>query len=78
MTRILQQNRWNFLGKAKFTAVISVVLIAVGISGSQKTLMVGLQVCLDLGITILPMVAFHVAQLLVDTLIADRMRQAPK
>lgn len=54
--------------------------IAVGFGGSQKTLMVGL----DLGLTyygslsILPMVAFHVCQLLIDTVVADRLRnQAP-
>jgi len=47
--------------------------IAVGFSGSQKTLMIGLKVALDYQISILPMVTFHVAQLLIDTLIADRM-----
>lgn len=47
--------------------------IAVAFAGSQKTLMVGLKVSLDLQVSILPMVAFHVAQLLVDTLIAERM-----
>ncbi len=51
--------------------------IAVGFAGSQKTLMVGL----DLGLryfgslVILPMVAYHVSQLLVDTLVADRLRE---
>ncbi len=48
--------------------------IAVAFAGSQKTLMVGLQICLDLGFHVLPMVAFHIGQLLVDTLIADRLR----
>ncbi|MDP6444926.1 MAG: bile acid:sodium symporter [Pirellulaceae bacterium] len=50
--------------------------IAVGISGSQKTLMVGLQVCLDLNLSILPMVTYHVGQLIIDTLIADRLKRA--
>ncbi len=50
--------------------------IAVGIAGSQKTLMVGLQVALDCGLLILPMVAYHVGQLLADTVIADRWRSA--
>lgn len=50
--------------------------IAVAFSGSQKTLMIGLKVCLDLQVSILPMVAFHVSQLLVDTLIADRMAKS--
>ena len=49
--------------------------IAVGFSGSQKTCMVGLEVCAQLGITMLPMVAYHVGQLLVDTVIADRWRE---
>lgn len=50
--------------------------IAVALAGSQKTLMVGLQVSLELGVTILPMVAYHVGQLIVDTMIADRWRRA--
>ena len=45
--------------------------IAVGFAGSQKTLMVGLQICLDAGVLILPMVTYHVCQLFVDTLFAD-------
>jgi len=48
--------------------------IAVGFAGSQKTLMVGLQICMELGFNIVPMVAFHISQLLVDTVIADRLR----
>ena len=50
--------------------------IAVGFAGSQKTLMVGLHVSLTYfgGLTILPMVAYHVGQLLVDTVIADYLR----
>ncbi len=47
--------------------------IAVGFAGSQKTLMVGLQVSMELGVSVIPMVAYHVSQLLVDTLIADRL-----
>jgi len=46
--------------------------IAVGFSGSQKTLMIGLLVALQFsGLAMLPMVAYHVCQLLVDTVIAD-------
>jgi len=48
--------------------------VAVLFAGSQKTLMVGLSVCDDLGVIILPMVCYHVGQLLVDTIIADRLR----
>jgi solute carrier family 10 (sodium/bile acid cotransporter), member 7 len=50
--------------------------IGVAISGSQKTLMIGLKMALDCGVSIVPMVAFHVGQLLLDTLIADRWRNA--
>ncbi len=49
--------------------------IGVAISGSQKTLMIGLKIALDCGVSIVPMVAFHVGQLLIDTLIADRWRK---
>lgn len=47
--------------------------IAVAISGSQKTLMVGLFVAINYfgGLTLLPMVFYHVGQLVVDTIIAD-------
>ncbi len=49
--------------------------IAVGLAGSQKTQMVGLQICIELGFNIIPMVAYHVIQLLLDTVIVDRFRQ---
>jgi len=49
--------------------------VAVLFAGSQKTLMVGLSVCDDLGIIILPMVCYHVGQLIVDTIVADRLRR---
>jgi len=48
---------------------------AVAIAGSQKTLMVGIYVALEFGpLAILPMIAYHASQLLVDTLIADWLR----
>lgn len=46
--------------------------IAVGISGSQKTLMVGLQIALDCGVSVLPMIIYHVGQLMTDTVIVQR------
>ncbi len=48
--------------------------IGVAFSGSQKTLMVGLQVSMMLGggLVILPIVFYHILQLVADTLIADR------
>ncbi len=52
--------------------------IAVAFSGSQKTLMVGLLVCLLLNVTLFPMVIYHATQLITDTLIADQWaRQGP-
>ena len=52
--------------------------IAVGFSGSQKTLLVGLAVSVEdyanFPLACLPMVAYHVGQLLVDTVIADKLR----
>ena len=49
--------------------------LAVGFAGSQKTLMVGLVICVELGVLLIPMVLYHVAQLFVDTLFADYFRQ---
>jgi sodium/bile acid cotransporter 7 len=52
--------------------------IAVAFSGSQKTLMIGLHLALspafNNGLAMLPMVAYHVCQLLLDALIAERLR----
>lgn len=48
--------------------------IAVAFAGSQKTLTVGLLVAMALQVSILPMVWYHVSQLFIDTLIADRFR----
>jgi sodium/bile acid cotransporter 7 len=52
--------------------------IAVAFSGSQKTLMVGVYLSLAVGpLAIIPMVAYHASQLLIDTLVADWLRQNP-
>lgn len=49
--------------------------LAVAFAGSQKTLMVGLAIALSFGgLTVLPMLAFHIEQLLIDTLLADKYR----
>jgi sodium/bile acid cotransporter 7 len=52
--------------------------IGVGFSGSQKTLMVGLQVGLFVGggLVIVPMVMYHFLQLVIGTYFADRLREA--
>jgi sodium/bile acid cotransporter 7 len=48
---------------------------AVAFAGSQKTLMIGLAIAVEFGgLAVLPMMAYHVGQLLVDTLLADRLR----
>ncbi|SRR6056297_1692042 len=46
--------------------------VAVGIAGSQKTLMVGLQLAIDCGVSMLPMIVYHIGQLLIDTLVVQR------
>lgn len=49
--------------------------IAVGIAGSQKTLMVGLQIAIDCGVSMLPMIVYHVGQLVFDTLVVHWWRE---
>ena len=62
---------WLGIGTGNAIGLSRPDAIAVGFAGSQKTLMVGLQICMDLGVSILPMVAFHVSQLFADTIFAD-------
>ena len=50
--------------------------IAVGIAGSQKTLMVGLQIAIDCGVSVIPMIIYHLAQLIIDTVVADRWKSS--
>ena len=60
---------------ARITGIERPEAIAVAIAGSQKTIMVGLYVALAFGpLAILPMVAYHAAQLIVDTVLADWWR----
>lgn len=47
--------------------------IAVGFAGSQKTLMIGVTLATTLQVSIFPMVAYHILQLLADTSIAERL-----
>lgn len=49
--------------------------IAVAMAGSQKTLMVGAYLALSFPLAILPMVAYHASQLVIDTLVADWFRE---
>jgi sodium/bile acid cotransporter 7 len=69
---------WAGMRIARLLRLSSGDQISVGLAGSQKTQMVGLQICIDLGFNIIPMVAYHVSQLLIDTLIADRFRKRKK
>ena len=52
--------------------------IAVGIAGSQKTLMIGLLLCLQVGVTIVPLVVYHTMQLLIDAVFATIVREKQK
>lgn len=45
--------------------------VAVGFSGSQKTLMVGMNLSIAAGFSVIPMVAYHILQLFADTFLAD-------
>ncbi len=50
--------------------------VAVAFAGSQKTLMIGVFLTVAVGpLAILPMVTYHAAQLLIDTLVADWYRE---
>jgi sodium/bile acid cotransporter 7 len=49
--------------------------IAIGIAGSQKTLMVGLQIAIDCGDSVVPMLVYHISQLVIDTVVAERWKE---
>lgn len=52
--------------------------LAAAISGSQKTMMIGLDVAIGFGgLAVLPMVAYHLVQLVVDTLLVEKLRVTP-
>ncbi|MEM6331014.1 MAG: bile acid:sodium symporter [Planctomycetota bacterium] len=52
--------------------------VAVAIAGSQKTLTVGIGIALEFGgLAIFPMIAYHILQLVIDTVFVDRVRRAP-
>lgn len=59
---------------AKWFGLPKPAQIAVGFSGSQKTLMVGLSTAINMGVSIIPLVAYHALQLIADTVIADKIR----
>lgn len=65
---------WGGIGLARVIRLPADEQIAIGFSGSQKTLMIGLSVAINLGMNIIPIVAYHAIQLIVDTVFADRIR----
>jgi sodium/bile acid cotransporter 7 len=65
---------WLGLALGKMCRCTRADQIAIGFAGSQKTLTVGILMAITLQASILPMVAYHCLQLIVDTLIADAMR----
>jgi sodium/bile acid cotransporter 7 len=68
---------WLGYAAAGYFGMARAEQLAVAFSGSQKTLMVGLAVALEYGgLAVLPMLAYHVLQLIIDTLLADRCREA--
>lgn len=62
---------WFF---ARWTKVGVPQAIGVSFAGSQKTLMIGINLAIDYQVSILPMIAYHVSQLIVDAMIAQRWR----
>ena len=48
---------------------------AVAFSASQKTLMVGVVGAIKLDVNVLPRIVYHALQLLIDTVLADRLRR---
>ena len=66
---------WTGLYTGKAIGLTRKDYIAVGFAGSQKTLMVGLLLCIELEVLVIPMVFFHVCQLFVDTIFADRLAE---
>ena len=66
---------WAGLFLARLLGMNRADQIAVGFAGSQKTLMVGMNMSLTQGFSVLPMVTYHIGQLFIDTVLADRLKQ---
>ncbi len=62
-----------YLGK--WSGIPAASRIGVAFGGSQKTLMIGLKLAIDAQVSILPMVAYHVLQLLIDAVIASKLSE---
>ena len=65
---------WFGIFVAKIMGTTRDEQIAVGFSGSQKTLMIGLSTAVELGMNIIPIVMYHAFQLIADTIFAERIR----
>lgn len=65
---------WLGIGIAKQFGFAREDQIAVGFSGSQKTLMIGLSTAITLGFSMIPIVMYHTFQLLIDAAFAERIR----
>jgi len=57
---------------ARKTGVLRAQAVAVSFSSSQKTLMIGLNLAIQCGVNILPMVTYHIFQLIADAIIAEK------
>ncbi len=66
---------WIGILSAKQLGISRQEQIAVGFSGSQKTLMIGLSTAINLGMSIVPIVMYHSLQLIVDAYFAERIRE---
>lgn len=67
---------WFGIYLARYSRLPKEESIAVGFSGSQKTLMIGLTTAINLGMSIIPIVVYHALQLIVDAVFAERIRRA--
>lgn len=66
---------WLGLGLAWLLGLARGDQIAVAFAGSQKTLMVGMNVSIARDFSVLPMVVYHVGQLFIDTVLADWLKR---
>jgi len=66
---------WFGIWTARQLGIAREQQIAVGFSGSQKTLMIGLSTAVNLGVSIIPIVLYHALQLIVDAMFAEWLRK---
>lgn len=66
---------WIGIGLARLLRLAWADQVAVGFAGSQKTLMVGMEMSISIHASVLPMVTYHIGQLFIDTLLADWLKR---